>query len=58
MGILAQIVPSLKFFIAELAITLQFSVRYLIAFSKITNIISVSYNIFCQLLGVNQSHTL
>ena len=47
MGILAQIVPSLRFFIAKLAITLQFSVRYFIALSKTENIISLSY-ILCQ----------
>ena len=57
MDILAHIVPSLRFFIAKLAITLQFSIRYFIDLSKTANIISLSY-ILCQLLGADQSHPL
>ena len=48
MGILAQIVPSLRFFIAKFALTLQFSIRYFIALSKTAYIISLSYRL-CQL---------
>ena len=57
MGILAQIVLSLRFVFAKLAITLQFSIRYSIALSKTANIIALSYILY-QLLGVNQRHLL
>ena len=51
LGILEEIVSSVRFFVANLALILQFAIRYLIALSNTANIISLSY-ILCQLLGV------
>ena len=57
MRILEQIISSFRFYIANWALTLKFSIRYLTALSNTAIVVSLYY-ILCQLLGVDQSFCL